>query len=121
MLGDLKDLFASTLVTDLSPALHPLFAGKIPSWVQPGKVAWDWWAYEKTGSLERQKRYVDAAAEFSWSYILVDANWHLWNNSNPEPMLKELLRYAKKQGVGVFLWYNSGGKNNSIQEGPRGL
>ena len=113
ILGSLDKVFASTLVTDLVPL------GKKAPWAKPGKVTWDWWAYQRTGGPERQKAYIKAAANFSWDYTLIDANWNKWDM--PYEKLKDLVDYAKSLNIGLLLWYNSGGANNRIMEGPRGF
>ncbi len=120
-IGGLKQITESTIVTDLSEPLHPMFNGKIPDWIRPGKSSWDWWSYLETGDLNRQKKYIDAASEFGWEYVLVDANWNKWNNGNPEPQIKELVKYANEKNVFVILWYNSGGPTNLVMEEPRDL
>lgn len=117
--GNLKNITESTIVTDLAEPLHSYFNGKIPDWILPGRSTWDWWSYLSTGDLERQKKYVDSASDFGWEYVLVDANWNLWNGENPEAQVKELVSYAKEKNVRVILWYNSGGPNNSVTEEPR--
>ncbi len=118
--GTAKTVVESTLVTDLSPVLDQRFGGKIPAWIKPGRVAWDWWNRRRTGSFEEQKHYIDAAHDFGWEYILVDANWNQWNDGNAAPLIKELVDYGAKRGVGIFLWYNSGGPHNIIyKEQPR--
>ena len=117
--GDLKKIIESTLVQDLSEPLHPSFNGKIPDWIKVGKSTWDWWSYLETGNLERQKKYADAASEFGWEYVLVDANWNKWNSGNPDDQIKELVKYASEKNVSVILWYNSGGPTNKVTEEPR--
>ncbi len=119
--GGLKQIVESTIVTDLSEPLHPMFNGKIPEWIRSGKSSWDWWSYLETGNLERQKKYTDAASEFGWEYVLVDANWNKWNGGNPDQEIKELVKYASEKKVNVILWYNSGGPTNSVLEEPRDL
>lgn len=119
--GGLKQIVESTIVTDLSEPLHPMFNGKIPEWIRSGKSSWDWWSYLETGNLERQKKYTDAASEFGWEYVLVDANWNKWNGGNPNLEIKELVKYASEKKVNVILWYNSGGPTNSVLEEPRDL
>lgn len=117
--GNLKTITESTIVTDLAEPLHPYFNGKIPDWIFSGKSTWDWWSYLSTGDLERQKKYVDSASEFGWEYVLVDANWNLWNQGNPEAQIKELVAYSIEKNVSVILWYNSGGSTNTVTEEPR--
>ncbi len=52
-----------------------------------------------------------------WEYSLVDANWDQMKNGNVE----KLVEYANGKNVGLLLWYNSGGKHNVVEEGPRDL
>ena len=43
--GDLTTVFGSTLVTDVSAPLDPIFNGIYPGWVKPGRSAWNWGHY----------------------------------------------------------------------------
>jgi hypothetical protein len=116
-IGDLGAIVQTTLVTDLADPLDEKFAGTLPSWVKPGVATWDWYYYRRargsepkgpaTGDLARQKRYVDAAADFGWSYVLVDAGWPKWPGADPYDQLRELVRYANERGIGVEIWYHS--------------
>lgn len=91
VIGDLGAVVKTTLVTDLADPLDEMFAGTLPSWVKPGIATWDWYYYRRqrgeapkgpaTGDLARQKRYVDAASTFGWSYVLVDAGWPKWTGA----------------------------------------
>ena len=119
MCCDLKTIFESTAMTDLAAPLDKKFGGKLPAWVKPGKATWDWLSYVATGDAARQKEYIDAASQFGWQYTLIDANWNKWNNNNAEPLIKELVAYARERNVGLWLWYNSGGPTNSVTEEPR--
>lgn len=102
----------STLITSLSrPA-----AGPSPEWVEPGRVSWGWWSdHDSSQNLDALRDYVDLAAEMSWEHTLLDANWSI----HPDDAIRDLIRYAERKGVGVFLWYNSGGPNNTVTEAPR--
>jgi alpha-glucosidase len=92
-IGDLGAIVESTLVTDLAEPLDKVFAGTPPAWVKPGISTWDWYYYRRargtepkgpaTGDLARQKRYVDAAKDFGWDYVLVDAGWPKWTGADP--------------------------------------
>jgi alpha-glucosidase len=53
----------------------------------------------------------------SWDYILVDANWDRMKNGK----IDELVKYADNMGIGIWLWYNSGGPYNAVTEAPRNL
>jgi hypothetical protein len=108
----LGDVVESTLVDDLA---EPSWL-KDTSWIRPGRVAWSWWSdNDSPRDGAKQKKFVDLAAEMGWEYVLVDANWDLMDNGN----IHDVLRYAKEKGVGVILWYNSGGPHNIVTEKPR--
>jgi hypothetical protein len=86
------------------------------SWVRPGRVAWSWWSENASSrDLARQRDYVDLAADLGWEHCLVDANWDV----NPDAEVEALARYAAGRGVGLWLWYNSGGPHNHVSEAPR--
>lgn len=110
--SSLATVVESTLVTDLSPPSMLADA----SWVKPGRVAWSWWSDPPSPrSAARQKQFIDLAAQMGWEYALVDANWTIMTNGN----VQEVLSYAKAKGVGILLWYNSGGPHNYVTEKPR--
>lgn len=86
-----------------------------PSWIKPGKVAWDWWSAVnlsgvpfKTGfNTETFKYFIDFAAANGIEYVNLDEGW-----SDQADLLKvatkldmpEIIRYAKEKKVGLFLW-----------------
>ena len=85
-------------------------------WVKPGRVAWSWWSDNPSPkSAAAQKKFIDLAAEMGWEYVLVDANWTIMENGN----IHDVLNYAKSKGIGILLWYNSGGPHNVVTEKPR--
>ena len=54
-----------------------------------------------------------------WEYSLVDLGWQEMTNGGD---IGDLLQYAKAAGVGVILWYNSGGPQNQVPDaGPKDL
>ncbi|MBI5385241.1 MAG: glycoside hydrolase family 97 catalytic domain-containing protein [Verrucomicrobia bacterium] len=110
--GSLAGIVESTLVTDVSAPARV----KGTSWIKPGRVAWSWWSDNPSPQDgAKQKKFVDLAAAMGWEYVLVDANWDIMDNGN----IHDVLRHAKSQGVGVLLWYNSGGPHNVVTEKPR--
>lgn len=110
--ASLGTIVESTLVQDVCPPSRL----KDSSWVKPGRVAWSWWSDNPSPQDgEKQKKFVDLAAAMGWEYILVDANWDIMDKGN----IHDVLRHAKKKGVGVLLWYNSGGPHNIVTEKPR--
>ncbi len=86
------------------------------SWIQPGRVAWSWWSdHRSPRNPETQRRYIELAADMGWEYCLIDANWDQLDDA----VLADLVAYARDRGVGMLLWYNSGGSTNSVTEAPR--
>lgn len=84
-------------------------------WVKPGKVVWDWyhnWNLQgvefKPGiNTQTYKYMVDFAANNGIEYINIDDGWaKLWNfkKVNPNLDLKEIIDYANRKGVKVFIW-----------------
>lgn len=109
----LAGIVESTVVTDLNPPSRVADA----SWIRPGRVAWSWWSdHDSPRDYRKQCEFVDLAAEMGWEYVLVDANWDLMDHGN----VRELVDYARRKGVDVWLWYNSGGAHNVVTEKPRG-
>lgn len=111
--GDLGDIAESNHVRHLSaPAVGDF------SWVRPGRVSWSWWSdHESSRDPDAIRPFIDLAADLGWEYSLVDANWDTFAASE----LEALVDYANRRGVGLFLWYNSGGPNNVVPEEPRDL
>jgi alpha-glucosidase len=115
VLGDSPgDIVESTLVTDVSPPA----AVKDTSWIKPGRASWSWlFDHDSPQDCAKLKAWVDLAAEMGWEYSLVDANWTIMKNGT----IHDLIAYANSKGVGLLMWYNSGGPHNYVSEKPRGL
>jgi alpha-glucosidase len=95
IVGDLDTVTESTLVDDLAPSARI----DDTSWIRPGKVAWSWLPeHSSPRDPERQKDYIDYAAEHGWPYALIDEGWDAaW--------VPEITRYARSKGVDVLLWF----------------
>lgn len=122
MLGDEPGrLVESTLLLSLNPPS----VVRDPSWIRPGKAAWDWWSGQVAEGLARpgmndatMKHYIDFASEMGLEYMLVDAGWYTkkpsWGDdadtkaditkSVPEIDLPGLVAYARRRKVGVIVW-----------------
>ncbi len=94
-----------------------------PSWIKPGKSAWDhWWSGEVKMEMPVIKQYIDLAAEMGWPYMLVDWQWYgpfkipeaditKWA---PQINMPEIINYAKSKNVRIILWlYSSDVNRNS--------
>ncbi len=86
-----------------------------PSWIKPGKVAWDWWNdwnithidFKAGVNTETYKYYIDFAAANKLEYIILDEGWSndldLMDVST-KINLPEIINYGKQKNVGVILW-----------------
>ncbi|MBN1154571.1 glycoside hydrolase family 97 protein [candidate division KSB1 bacterium] len=88
---------------------------KDPSWIKPGKVAWDWWNANnvygvdfKSGvNTETYKYYIDFASRYGIEYIILDEGWYKLGdllNVVPEMNIEEIIAYGKDRNVGIILW-----------------
>ena len=101
IIGELKDVVESTLVTDVS---EPCKIADT-SWIQPGVVSWIYWAYNH-GSNDYNiiKQYVDMAVALKLPYMLIDAEWDEMRDGKT---IEDAVAYAKAQGIKPLIWYNS--------------
>lgn len=87
------------------------------SWVNPGKVAWDWWNdwnlrgvdFEAGINMSTYQYYIDFAAKHQLEYIVLDEGWYDSSKGdimNPIPAidLPKLIAYGKQKGVDIILW-----------------
>ncbi|MBQ6771000.1 MAG: glycoside hydrolase family 97 protein [Bacteroidales bacterium] len=87
------------------------------SWIQPGKVAWDWWnAWNIYGvdfkagiNNDTYKYYIDFASQYGIEYVILDEGWAVNKQADlfqvvPEIDLEELIRYGLDRNVGIVLW-----------------
>lgn len=102
------------------------------SWVQGGKVAWDWWSdWGITGvdfkagiNMETYKHYIDFAAENGLEFIVLDEGWYDPGKGDmltvvPELNLPELVDYGKSRGVNLILWAVFNVLDNQLEEACR--
>jgi alpha-glucosidase len=85
-------------------------------WINPGKVAWDWWnalntfgvEFESGINTETYKYYIDFASEFGLEYIILDEGWSKTTTDvthpNSDINIGELTAYGREKNVGVILW-----------------
>ncbi len=87
------------------------------SWIQPGKVAWDWWNcfnisgvdFEAGVNNDTYKHYIDFASRYGIEYVILDEGWAVNGKADlfqvvPEIDLPMLVDYAQERGVGIILW-----------------
>jgi alpha-glucosidase len=112
---DLGIIMESTLITDLArPSVI-----EDTSWIRPGRVSWSWWSEPSSpNNYEKLVLFVDLAAKLGWEYSLIDLGWQDMKNGGD---IRKLVDYAASKGVGIILWYNSGGKHNKVDGNPRDI
>ncbi len=96
------DIVESNMVTHLSTPSKV----KDTSWIEPGKASWGWWSSTNGRTVKRLKKYIDLAADMGWKYSLVDAAWE----NMPDGTIQDVIDYAKTKDIGIWIWYNSGGR-----------
>lgn len=101
IIGTLKEVVESTLVTDVSDPCQIADT----SWIRPGVVSWIYWAYNH-GSNDYNiiKKYVDMAATLHLPYVLIDAEWDEMRDGKS---IEDALDYTREKGVRPLIWYNS--------------
>lgn len=104
---DLNTIFQTQMVSHLNPAS----VVSDESWIEAGRASWSWWSNGSTPrDYKAQLKYVDLSAEMGWEYMLIDAGWQNMGNGGT---MEDVVKYAQKKGVGVWLWYHSGaGRDN---------
>jgi len=86
-----------------------------PSWIHPGKVAWDWWNDWNISHVDFRagintptyKYYIDFAAANKLDYIILDEGWSSDSDLmdiSPQVNLKEIIAYGQQKKVGIILW-----------------
>lgn len=96
---------AKIVETNMVQNLNEPCALKETGWIKPGRSSWSWWSDGGSPrSYEKQISYVDFTAAMGWEYMLIDAGWPEMKGGTAE----EVVGYAAKKGVGIWLWYYSG-------------
>ena len=86
-----------------------------PSWIKPGKVAWDWWNdwnishvdFRAGVNTETYKYYIDFASANKLEYVILDEGWSNdldLMDVSPKINLQEIIDYGKQKSVGIILW-----------------
>ncbi len=89
---------------------------KDPSWIKPGKVAWDWYNANNVYGVDFKaglntatyKYYIDFASKNGIEYVILDEGWTKSTTEilefNPNMDVLGLIEYGKEKGVGLILW-----------------
>lgn len=104
-------LLENQLVYKLAPELRL----EDTDWIDPGKVAWDWYNarnlfgvdFDAGVNTQTYRYYIDFAAEHDLGYIILDEGWYELGDLmtvNEEIDMEGLTAYAKEKDVGLILW-----------------
>ena len=98
------------------------------SWIEPGKVAWEWWndwgleGVEFKAGINNQtyKYYIDFASRYGIEYVILDEGWSVNLAADlmqvvPEIDIKTLVDYAAERNVGIILWAGYWALNRDIE------
>ncbi|GGD08940.1 glycoside hydrolase family 97 protein [Aquisalinus flavus] len=111
---ELADIAESNLVFHLAEPSKVEEDG----FVEPGTATWSWLSdHGSPTDMAKLQKSIDLAADMGAEYTLVDANWNTMGNS----AMEDLVAYADEKGVGLWFWYNSGGRHNIVSEQPRNI
>jgi alpha-glucosidase len=84
-----------------------------PSWVQPGKSAWDhWWSGDTQLDTATIEQYIQLAADMGWPYQQIDWMWYGKPNTpdsditkiSPALDMDAVLRFAAERHVRLWLF-----------------
>lgn len=86
-----------------------------PSWIKPGKVAWEWWNHYNLEGVDFEtgvnnktyEYYIDFAAENNIEYVIMDEGWSYQFDltmQKPNVDVPHLVTYAKERNVDIILW-----------------
>ncbi|MHB1857566.1 MAG: glycoside hydrolase family 97 protein [Acidobacteriaceae bacterium] len=113
LLGDTAGaLIESNAISDLNPPNRIADT----SWIHPGKASWDWWSGDldpdgrPAYTTKNMEYYVDFAAKSGFPYMMLDAGWSARDDItklNGSVDVPELVRYAAKKNVKVWIWAHS--------------
>lgn len=112
---DLNGLVNNRIIEKVSDSpdkkLFP--AGSRTTWIKPGRSVFTWLTQGGAGrlSLTTHKKYVDGASGLGLESVVVDDGWEHWartdkdaNGRDKWEMLKELVDYARKRKVDIWVW-----------------
>lgn len=98
------------------------------SWINPGKVAWEWWNdwnlygvdFETGVNNETYKYYIDFASRRGIEYVILDEGWAVSRKADlfeviPAINLPQLVEYANQRNVGLILWAGYYAFNKDIE------
>jgi alpha-glucosidase len=121
LMGDTPgELIESNVITDLNPPNRVTDT----SWIHPGKASWNWWDGDlgpdgkSAYTTANMEYYLDFAAASGFPYMMLDAGWSGKDITTMRGNVDvpELVRYAAKKNVKVWIWLYSKSVAAQMQE-----
>ncbi len=111
---ELNDLFNSDMIYALCPgpdsSLFP--SGPATSWIRPGRASWRSTEGKADNSPKAVKEFIRQTGKIGMEYTVLDGWWAKWS----EKELKDVIRFAGQQKVGIWLWKSA---KELVDEGKR--
>jgi len=116
---DLNELVNNDIISSVAPKpskeLFPQACNT--DWIKPGRSFFTWLSeryQKKKNDLKTYRFYIDKASELGLEYVLVDEGWYSWKSRKKDnwEILSELVDYAKKRNVGIWVWKSSYERND---------
>ncbi len=115
---DLNELVNNDIISSVAPKpSKELFPeGCHTDWIKPGRSFFTWLSeryQRKKNDLKTYRFYIDKASELGLEYVLVDEGWYSWKSRDRDnwQILSELVDYAQKRNVGIWVWKSSYERN----------
>lgn len=92
---------------------------KDTSWIKPGVSSWNWLSCGGEMDMALLKSFIDLSAHMGWEYTLIDDGWYKgWNCTESIDGLDipELVSYAAKKNVKVWVWVHWNALNQRMEE-----
>jgi alpha-glucosidase len=102
--ADLNALVNADVIANLCPPPDPkLFPKGIrTAWVKPGRAVWKYLDGGQN-TLAGMKEFCKLAGGLGFEYCVIEGFWRRWTDTD----LKDLVKYGKARGVGIWLWKHS--------------
>ncbi len=105
MSDDLNGLVNAELVQMLSPKPDSILfpQGFKTSWIKPGRAAWKSLDGGGDNTAKSHKKFIEAASKLGFEYDVLESWWSKWSEKD----LKDIIKYANQQHVGLWVWKNA--------------
>lgn len=109
---NLNSLVNSDTITSLADPPTENF-----EWVKPGRSTWHWLM---TGApkFKEQEQWIINTEKLGFEYYLIDEGWNKWKTEDKDcwSLLSQIVEFANRKKVKIFLWVNSREVNSQFLE-----